>query len=44
MSGINQIAIERTYQVWAKLYEWLVPAYLLAMKASCAERLFGRWN
>ena len=29
MSGINQIAIERTYQVWAKLYEWLVPAYLL---------------
>jgi ubiquinone/menaquinone biosynthesis C-methylase UbiE len=29
MNDINQITIERTYQVWAKLYEWLVPVYLL---------------
>ena len=29
MGAHEQINIKRTYEVWAKLYEWLVPVYLL---------------
>ena len=29
MSNFDQATIERTYQNWAKVYEWLTPIYLL---------------
>jgi len=29
MSGFDLIAIEHTYKNWAKVYDWLTPAYLL---------------
>jgi demethylmenaquinone methyltransferase/2-methoxy-6-polyprenyl-1,4-benzoquinol methylase len=29
MSSFSQTAIERTYQNWAKVYDWLTPFYLL---------------
>ncbi len=29
MDSYDQTAIERTYQSWAKVYDWLTPAYLL---------------
>jgi len=29
VSSFDQTAIERTYQNWAKVYEWLTPIYLL---------------
>jgi len=29
MSNFDQSTIERTYQNWAKVYEWLTPIYLL---------------
>jgi len=29
MSNLDQSAIERTYQSWAKVYKWLTPIYLL---------------
>jgi len=29
MSSFDQVTIERTYQNWAKVYDWLTPMYLL---------------
>ena len=29
MNNFDRTAIERTYQNWAKVYEWLTPIYLI---------------
>lgn len=37
MSSLDQTSIERTYQNWAKVYDWLTPMYLLGNE-KCLRR------
>jgi len=41
MSNFDQIAIEHTYQNWAKVYEWLTPIYLLGNEKRLRRETIG---
>jgi ubiquinone/menaquinone biosynthesis C-methylase UbiE len=41
LSFTDQTAIERTYQNWAKVYEWLTPIYLLGNEKRLREETIG---
>ncbi len=38
MRSFDQAAIERTYQIWAKVYDWLTPIYVLGNEARVRKR------
>jgi ubiquinone/menaquinone biosynthesis C-methylase UbiE len=42
MSSFDQIAIERTYQKWAKVYDLLTPAYLLGNEKRLRRETISR--
>lgn len=41
MGNLDQTAIERTYQNWAKVYEWLTPIYLLGNEKRLRQETVG---
>jgi len=41
MRNFDQIAIEHTYQNWAKVYEWLTPIYLLGNEKRLRRETIG---
>ena len=41
MGNLDQTAIERTYQNWAKVYEWLTPIYLLGNEKRLRQETIG---
>ncbi len=41
MSSYSQAFIERRYQQWAKVYDWLTPLYLLGSEKRLRERTIG---
>lgn len=41
MNSFDQTAVERTYQNWAKVYEWLTPGYLLGNEKRLRRETIG---